>query len=65
MVGQAKYMNKFYHTSYLIKTRKTLQIIAKINKTQKLSDLFITAALTEEQYIKTRKADIKTLNKCI
>ena len=35
----------------------------KINKTQKSSDL-IKTALTEVQWIKTRKADSKTLNKC-
>ena len=66
MAGQAKYMDKFYNTSYLIETKttiltnkKTLQITAKINRIQKLSDLVNTAP-TEEQCIKTRKEDKKS-----
>ena len=39
-----------------------MQIAAK--KTQKLSDI-INTALTEEQCIKTTKADIQTVNNCI
>ena len=41
-----------------------MQVTAKINRIQKLSDL-VNTALTEEQCIKTRRVDIKTLNKCI
>ena len=61
MAGQAKYMNKFYNTSYLTKTKKlieiTLQITTHINRTQKLSDL-VNTGLTEQQYIKRQEKQI-------
>ena len=64
MVGQDKYMN---NTSYLIlktKNLKTFQIATK-NKQNTEVKCFINTALTGVQCIKTRKADIKILSKCI
>ena len=60
MEGQDSYTN---NTSYIIKTkkpttnRKPCRLQLKINKTQKLGDL-INTALSEVQYIKTRKAEL-------